>query len=746
VTQIEELEQKLKQHFGFDEFLPGQREVIECALSGRDALVLMPTGGGKSLTYQLPALLLQGLTIVVSPLIALMQDQVDRLQANGIAASFVNSTLSADELSRRERKALTGQLRLLYVAPERLLTRNFLALLDEIQKHAGLSLFAIDEAHCVSEWGHDFRPDYRQLSILRKRHFKIPIMALTATATERVRNDICDQLLLNSPYIHIASFNRPNLYYEVKLKNPHSYHDLRQFLGDPANTPAIVYCQTRKNVDDITEALNLDGIKALPYHAGLLAEQRAANQASFIRDDTPVLVATIAFGMGIAKPDVRSVIHYDMPKSLEGYYQESGRAGRDGLPAQCVLFFQRGDRIKLEFMLQQKMDEQEQLIARRQIQQVIAYSESTVCRRQTLLTYFGEAYTVDNCGRCDNCLTPQTVMEDRTIDAQKFLSCVSRTEQRFGMRHIIDILRGANTQKVRNFYHHWLSTYGIGKDVSVSEWQRLGRALIQQGLLNETQDGYSILKLNSGSVEILKKLRTFELAAPPTTSTRRRNERDTTNSAQELSPAESALFQQLRTLRKGLADELGVPPYVVFPDNSLQAMAQWRPQDAAHFAPIPGVGQRKLEAYGSRFTATIREFCLLHNLEMDLGPVEEEGQQDTDTHTNARPNAGGGTTHQITLHLYKAGKSVEEIAQERSLKPSTIISHLTELIEDGEDIDLTPLISPDRYNTIVAALNQAGLIALKPAKELLGDDYSYDEIKLVRASLRNGKGKKSRQL
>jgi ATP-dependent DNA helicase RecQ len=738
VTQIDQLEQALKQYFGFAEFLSGQREVVDCALAGQDALVLMPTGGGKSLTYQLPALLLQGLTIVVSPLIALMQDQVDRLQVNGIAASFVNSTLSAQEQARREREALTGQLKLLYVAPERLLTRNFLALLDEMQRRMGLSLFAIDEAHCVSEWGHDFRPEYRQLSIVRKRYQQTPIMALTATATERVRNDIIDQLLLTNPYIHIASFNRPNLYYEVRQKHHRSYLELAQFLRDPANTPAIVYCQSRRSVDEITEALNLDGIKTLPYHAGLLSEQRAANQTSFIRDDTPVLVATIAFGMGIAKPDVRTVIHYDMPKSLEGYYQESGRAGRDGLPAQCILFFQHGDRIKLEFVLQQKTDEQELFISRQQIRQVISYSESNTCRRHTLLTYFGEAYTIDNCGRCDNCLTPQTVIEDRTIDAQKFLSCVSRTQQRFGMRYIIDILRGAKTQKIRDLNHDQLSTYGIGKDMSVDEWQRLGRALIQQGLLNTTQDGYPILKLNHGSIEILKKQRIFELAAPPKMTTQH-SERDTTKSLLELSPAEIGLFQQLRALRKSLADERGVPPYVVFPDSSLQAMVLRRPQDDTHFAHIPGVGHRKLEAYRAPFTQAIREYCLLHNMEMDLEPVENDVLQDTETQTNTRTTAGGSRTHRITLNMYKAGKSIEEIAQERNIKPSTVIEYLAELLEDGEIIDVTSLIAPGHYDVIVAALNQVGFAPLKPVKELLGDEYSYSEIKLVRACLRNGK-------
>jgi ATP-dependent DNA helicase RecQ len=739
VTQIDQLEQTLKQYFGFDEFLSGQREVVDYALAGRDALVLMPTGGGKSLTYQLPALLLQGLTIVVSPLIALMQDQVDRLHANGIAASFMNSTLSGDEQSRRERAVLAGRLKLLYVAPERLLTRNFLALLDEIQRSMGLSLFAIDEAHCVSEWGHDFRPEYRQLSILRQRYPQTPIMALTATATERVRTDILDQLHLNNPYIHIASFNRPNLYYEVRQKHQRSYRELAQFLGDPANTPAIVYCQTRKSVEDITNALNLDGIKTLAYHAGLPPEQRAANQNSFIRDDTPVLIATIAFGMGIAKPDVRSVIHYDMPKSLEGYYQESGRAGRDGQPAQCILFFQHGDRTKLDFMLRQKTDEQEQLIGRRQIQQVIAYSESTTCRRQILLAYFGETGTSNNCGHCDNCLAPQTAIEDRTIDAQKFLSCVSRTQQRFGMRYIIDILRGANTQKIRDFNHDQLSTYGIGKDLSVDEWQRLGRALLHQGLLNETQDGYPILKLNRGSVEILKKLRTFEIAAPPPSAAQQHKERETATSLPDLSPDELNLFQQLRALRKRLADEMGVPPYVVFPDKSLHAMALQRPQDAAHFAHIPGVGKSKLEEYGTLFTNEIREYCFLHDMEMDREPAAEERQQDADRQATPTRSNAISMTHQLTLNLHRAGKSIQEIAQERNIKPDTAMSYLAELIEAGETIDVTSLISLGHYDTIVAALDQLGSATLKPVKEFLGDEYSYSEIKLVRAHMRNGK-------
>src|SRR5436305_7952251 len=446
VAQIEhtmQIEQTLKQHFGHETFWAGQREIVEQVLAGRDAFVLMPTGGGKSLTYQLPALLMPGLTIVVSPLIALMQDQVDRLRANGIAATFINSSLHSNERFQWELAAAHGAVKLLYVAPERLMGQNFLYFLDEIQSNVGLSLLAVDEAHCVSEWGHDFRPEYRQLGKLRSRYPDVPMLALTATATERVQDDIITQLRLRDPYIHIASFNRPNLSYEVRHKDKGSYKELLQLLREQPGAPIIIYCHSRRSVDELSEMLKRDGIRALPYHAGLTNEQRTENQNRFIRDDVPVLVATIAFGMGISKPDVRAVIHYDLPRNLEGYYQESGRAGRDGLPANCILFFNAGDRVRLEFTIASRTSEQEQLIARQQLQQVVAYCEGLVCRRKVLLAYFGETFGSNNCGNCDVCVR-EVEVEERTIDAQKFLSCVARTRERFGMRHTIDVLRGAN--------------------------------------------------------------------------------------------------------------------------------------------------------------------------------------------------------------------------------------------------------------------------------------------------------------
>ncbi|HWS84101.1 MAG TPA: DNA helicase RecQ [Ktedonobacteraceae bacterium] len=728
---LENIEDTLKQYFGHDTFLQGQREVIQQVLSKQDAFILMPTGAGKSLVYQFSSLLMPGLTVVISPLIALMQDQVDRLQANGIAATFINSSLDTEERLDRQQAALNGKLKLLYIAPERLVTLLFLSLLDEIDKRIGVSLFAVDEAHCVSEWGHDFRPEYRLLGRLRDRYPSIPMLALTATATHRVRDDILTQLKLKNPYIHIASFNRPNLYYEVRQKHHGSYRELLQLLRAQSDAPVIIYCQSRRGVDELSENLQQDGIRALPYHAGLATEERTEHQARFMHDDVSVLVATVAFGMGIAKPDVRAVIHYDMPKSLEGYYQESGRSGRDGLEAQCIFFFQYGDRTKLEFMILEKTDEQERRIARQQLQQVVDYSESIVCRRRVLLAYFGEEYQQENCGNCDNCLGPIATMEDRTIDAQKFLSCVSRTHQRFGMRHIVDILRGARTQKIRDLNHDQLTTYGIGKDLSVDEWTYLGRSLLQQGLLSQTVDGYPVLRLNQLSLEILRRQRSVEIPSMPA---RQQKTSDTTSSRMSaLEPEDMGLLQHLYDLRKQLADSQGVAPFVVFPQNSLLAMAQQRPQSQEQFAKIPGVGALKLEVYFTPFTHAIRNYCERHNLAMGLEPQKMEGASTLKVNVSA-------PTRQLTLELYKQGRSIKEIAEERNLKPDTIMGHLADLYEAGETINIEQLIQHGHYNAIVDALRQADGRVLGTVKDFLGDEYSYGEIRLVRALVRGSRG------
>jgi ATP-dependent DNA helicase RecQ len=715
----------LKQYFGYDTFFPGQQQVMEQVLAKRDVLVLMPTGGGKSLTYQLPALLMPGLTLVVSPLIALMQDQVDRLQANGIAATFMNSTLDNAERSRREYAILQGKVKLLYMAPERLLSESSLYFLDKVQQRAGLSLMAVDEAHCVSEWGHDFRPEYRLLGQLRIRYPHLPVMALTATATERVRKDILSQLQLRNLYEYIGSFNRPNLSYEVRQKHKEVYSELLQLLRQIPNASILVYCLSRKTVDDIAGALKRDGIAALPYHAGLTNEQRSEHQQRFIRDDVSVLVATIAFGMGIAKPDIRAVIHYDLPRSLEGYYQESGRAGRDGQAARCVLFFSYGDRAKIEYMISQKPDEQEQHIARQQLRQVIAYADGTVCRRRILLTYFGEEYLQENCGNCDNCRV-EVVMEDRTIDAQKFLSCVARTKERFGMRYIIEILRGANTQQIRSFGHDQLSTYGIGKDKSTDEWLSFARALVHQGLVNVTDDDYPILKLNALSREILKRQRTVIVPVKPRKPTIVQAEQPA------LSPEEEGLFQQLRALRKRLADEQCLPPYIIFQDVTLYAMARRRPVSEAHFARLPGVGERKQEAYFTLFSTEIRHYCDQYQLDMDVevvGSVAILPRVAVTRHISP--------SHIVTLNLLQQGLSIQEIARQREVTVSTVNDHIVKLIESGASVVAERLVPAERCQVISDAFQQIGGTALKPIKDFLGDEYSYDEIKLVRAMMRH---------
>jgi len=597
----------LKRVFGFDQFRPGQEAVVRDALAGRDVLALMPTGGGKSLCFQLPALLQRGVTLVISPLIALMQDQVRLLRDNDIAASFINSSLQGDELSRRTAALLRGDYKLLYLAPERLLLPEFLdGPLRLLSEGPGINAFVIDEAHCVSEWGHDFRREYRQLSVLRRRHPHIPMLAFTATATMRVRSDIVTQLALRNPAVHISSFNRPNLFYRVRAKNKHSYAELlAQVRGGGAG---IIYCLSRRRVDELSLQLQSDAIRARPYHAGLDAGVRRDNQEAFIRDDVQVIVATIAFGMGINKPDVRWVAHFDLPKTLEGYYQESGRAGRDGDPAFCTLYFGAADIRTADFLIQQKIEpdtgeplQEEQRIARQQLRQVLNYAESTECRRAIQLRYLGESFTPP-CGACDNCCEPRAV-QDWSTEARQFLSCIARLAQRgqrFGAAQIIDILRGSRGERVLSRGHDTLSVYGIGKQRSVEDWRCVARALLHQGLVDETQDGYPVLSLNPQSALVLRQELTVRIAAP-------KRERKTASAAAPAAES-GALFECLRALRKRLADEHGLPPYVVFHDATLREMAERRPLTLNQFAELPGVGHAKLARYGEHFIAAIGQF------------------------------------------------------------------------------------------------------------------------------------------
>jgi ATP-dependent DNA helicase RecQ len=708
------LEQALKHFFGYDSFRPGQREIVEAALQKRDMMIVMPTGGGKSLCFQLPALLKPGLTVVVSPLIALMQDQVEALQDNGIGATFLNSTLSSQETRSRETAILEGKIKLLYVAPERLLGERFLPFLDIVANKLGISAFAIDEAHCVSEWGHDFRPEYRQMQRVRDRYPDIPIMGLTATATERVRQDIIQQLTLRNPYIHVASFNRPNLYYEVRHKTKHSFAEVLQIIQKKGGS-GIIYCLSRKKVDDVAYKLQQSGIQALPYHAGMNDVDRATNQTRFIRDDVQVMVATIAFGMGINKPDVRFVIHYDLPKNLEGYYQESGRAGRDNEPAHCSLFFGYGDVKTIDYIIEQKPDPQEQRIARQQLRRVINYAESSDCRRTIQLSYFGDSFP-GNCGTCDNCCNQKPV-EDWTIEAMKFLSCVARCQEKFGMNHIIDVLRGSKSQKVLQYQHHQLSTYGIGKDRSADEWKKLSRSLLNQGFLDEKTDGFPILKLNEKSWEIMKRQRTVQIAIEP--------QREVAEKVRYLAVEVESLFAILRTLRKQIADEQFVPPYVVFADKSLRDMAEKRPQNLREFEEVYGVGSNKRDKYGKVFLEAIRTFCQ----EQDL--PTNAASSDVANHPNLSNVAS--YSQMQTWELYRQGLTVQGIANARGMSPNTISGHLVELMEMGWEVDINVLVESERQQAIVNAIEVIGDERLKAIYEFLQEVYTFEEIKLVRA-------------
>jgi ATP-dependent DNA helicase RecQ len=602
---INSAQEALKHYFGYDRFRVGQQEIIEGALQNQDQLVIMPTGGGKSICFQLPAMLKSGLTLVVSPLIALMEDQVTALKNNGIGAAFLNSSLNSSDRQSIESEILIGKIKLLYVSPERLFSDSFLPFLEQIKLKVGISGFAIDEAHCVSEWGHDFRPEYRQLGQLRSRYPQIGIMALTATATERVQRDILEQLRLRSPQIHITSFNRPNLYYEVIPKQKDSYSNLVDKIKEISDGSTIIYCNSKKKVDEISSKLSQDGIPALPYHAGLDSKTRSSHQNQFIRDDVQVMVATIAFGMGINKPDVRLVVHFDLPRNIEGYYQESGRAGRDGESAICTLFFGVGDIHTLEYLIAQKVDpetkdplEQEQRLARHQLRQVIDYAEATECRRIVQLRYFGEKFGGD-CRKCDNCLNPRPLV-DCTVDAQKFLSGVARTKERFGMKYIIDLLRGSKDQKILERGHEQLSVYGIGKDKSLDVWQKLVRSLIHQGLIEQTTDGYSILKLNALSWEVMRSERQVLIAINSERKTKIKTEVRRENA--------EILMQNLKMLRKKIADRSKIAPYMVFSDATLLAMAQQQPVTTIQMLKISGVGDRKLERFGEEFIALISDF------------------------------------------------------------------------------------------------------------------------------------------
>ncbi len=703
----------LKDTFGYDTFRPLQRKVIDNVLARRDTLAIMPTGGGKSLCYQIPSLLFDGLTVVVSPLIALMKDQVEQLRAFGVPCLFLNSSLAPQEYQENMEYVKRGEVKLLYVAPETLLTPRILSLLDSVQ----VDCITIDEAHCISEWGHDFRPEYRQLVAVRQRFPKAVCLALTATATARVRQDIRTTLKFTTTNEFIASFNRENLYIEV-IRKVDPYLQTIQMLERYKDQSGIIYCFSRKQVDELAAYLASKGYSVRPYHAGLDDSERRSNQEAFIRDDAQIIVATIAFGMGINKPNVRFVIHFDLPKSIEGYYQEIGRAGRDGLPAHCLLLYSYGDVAKLNYFIDQK-DGSEKRVAMQHLDAIVRYAEDEIsCRRKPLLNYFGESYEADNCSNCDNCTSAPTPLTDITIYAQKFLSCVKRADEKFGAGHITDILLGSKSEKVLRWEHDKLSTYGIGTDLTKKQWMHIARQLLTMGFLKQEGE-YHTLSLTPRALEALRKRESIFGVVQEA-------ERVRTNAKKkEEIEYNSALFALLRQKRKEKADQAGVPPYVIFSDKTLAEMAAYYPQSISSLLKISGVGQVKLRQYGEAFLEVIQTYCEKHDL--------QEKQKET-----TREKSDNGRRYVIVAEAYNAGETVQSLMDRYHVTASTILEHLSRYLAAGNslrnDRDLQAMTSTtlEQQQNAFAAFEELGTTFLKPVYDKLNGTLNYDDLKVLR--------------
>ncbi len=700
--------QVLNTTFGYDEFRHNQSQVIEALLQGRDVMTLMPTGGGKSLCFQIPALLREGAGIVISPLIALMQDQVDALQQLGIRAAFLNSTLPPQAARETEQALLNGELDLLYVAPERLLTRQMLELLDR----SAVALFAIDEAHCVSQWGHDFRREYQRLSTLHERYPGVPRIALTATADQRTRQEIIDQLNLQGAALFINSFDRPNIRYTI-TEGQNARNQLWRFLQrEHPDDAGIVYCLSRKRVEEVAGWLTANGREALPYHAGLPADIRRLHQQRFLREEKLIIVATIAFGMGIDKPDVRFVAHLNLPKSIEAYYQETGRAGRDGAPADAWMAFGLQDVITLrQFVQGSDADEQFKRIAHHKLEAMLGLCDLIGCRRQALLAYFGE--TLERpCGNCDNCLHPPQT-QDATENARKALSCVYRTGQRFGVNYTIEVLKGKVDERIQQNGHQRLSTFGIGKELSSTEWRGLFRQLITRGYLAIDAAGHGALRLTESSRPLLRGEKRLEIRFQPKVENKRQPRKS--RQGEPLPSWCQPLFEALRSLRREIASEQGVPPYVIFHDTTLQEMASRQPDSPEQLRFINGVGEQKLTRYGERFLNLIRKHPQPKLLDNRFSDTVNE-----------------------TLFLLQQGVVVEQIARQRELKLSTVYTHLAEAIGAGllDAREVLPLDQP-AYQEIVHHMELLGSCSegrLKPLFDALDEVYDYGLLRCIMAA------------
>ncbi len=722
----------LKNVFGYDQFRPLQAQIIDHILNRQDVLVVMPTGGGKSLCYQIPALVFGGLTVVISPLISLMKDQVEQLRQLGVPAVMLNSSLSMDQY-RRNRDLVAGNTaKLLYLAPEALLKSNMLELLSTVK----VDCLAIDEAHCISQWGHDFRPEYRQLIKARANFPHAACAALTATATPRVRQDIQNSLEMKSGKEFVASFNRENLFIQVAPKDNPLDQTLR-FIENFENQSGIIYCHSRKQVESLSDTLTRYGFSVKPYHAGLSDIERSRNQEAFIRDDVQIIVATIAFGMGIDKPNVRFVQHYDLPKNIESYYQEIGRAGRDGLQAHCLLLFSYADVQKIKYFIDQK-DPAEKRIANIHLTALLRFAESEVCRRMPLLHYFGEKYDTEKCHACDICEGGRPEKIDLTIAAQKFLSCVKRTGERFGSNHIIDVLRGSKAKRVFQFRHEKLSTYGIGEDFSKKQWQQMARQFLHKGLAEQdmefgsiklTRKGWDVLK---GNLEVWGQLDREQTVEKVLVASQRNADLN----------FNVELFGMLREKRKALADASGVPPYVIFSDKTLVEMATYFPQSRETLLDIHGVGAVKCDKYAASFIPIIETFCR----ERSFAERPKKPYRASPVNLRTVKNAQSGKPRHIHVgDIFNSGRSIEEIMDIFNIKQTTVIEHLNKYVIQGHklrcgEIFTISRLPEDQKKVVLKAFDKCGCEYLKPAFDALNGAVSYDELKILRLYYLANKG------
>jgi ATP-dependent DNA helicase RecQ len=707
--------QALQKYFGYSGFRHRQEAIIQHVLDKKDVLALMPTGGGKSLCYQLPAVLLGGLTIVVSPLIALMKDQVDSLNVNGIPAAFFNSSQTADEQIQLANKLRNNEIRLLYLAPERLFGND--SKLIAFLKPLNVCLIAIDEAHCISHWGHDFRPEYLALAGLKNEFPGVPVIALTATADKLTKKDILEKLNLHHPAVYISSFNRENITYRVVPKRD-SFNQLLDFLDTRKDESGIIYCLSRKSTEALAADLREEGFLAEAYHAGLDNAVKARNQEAFLRDEVRIIVATIAFGMGINKSNVRYVVHVDMPKNIEGYYQETGRAGRDGLPSEALLLYSPGDAMKLkQFAMIDDNPEQSRIMLNK-LDDMVRYCQLQACRRQFLLRYFEEDFP-PNCNSCDFCLT-EFKRFDGTLIAQKALSAVARLKERFGVNYVIDFLRGSKSEKIWND-HKELKTYGIGADISKDNWSRYIRELVNMGYLQVSEDAFPVLKLTAQSEEVLKGRQKVLFIESQTTEER----------AQPVElPYEAELFVELKNLRGDIARHENVPPYVILSDATLLEIATYLPKSLDELRLISGFGDVKLARYGRDFLLPVTAWCEKNNLSSKIALKVPKRERKTRTE-----GAKASETALESFTLYKSGKTIAQIAEQRGLAASTIEGHLSQYIYTGA-IDISNFVNEEKKRLIRDTVESYGAEKLSPLKEVLGEDYSYGEIRAVIAWMR----------